>query len=101
MRKLKAFSKEKHAHGVIFAYKHIHELGPQATNHWLKVARNGCIIKQGSDMVKSISSVSEHVQECGECVGSDETCVRESKDQLQCFSQEMKVCRMVTANICF
>ena len=52
-------------------------------------------------MIKSISSVSEHLQECGECVGSDETCVRGNKALLQCFSQEMKVCSVVPANICF
>ena len=67
----------------------------------VNIARHGCIIEPGSNMIKSISSVSEHWQECGECVGSDESHVRGNKTLLQCFSQEMKVCTVVPANICF
>lgn len=52
-------------------------------------------------MIKSVSVESEHLQECGECTERDETCVRENRDLLQCFNQEMKVCSKVTANICF
>lgn len=67
----------------------------------VNTARRGCIIEAGSNMIKSISSASEHWQECGECVGSDESRVRGNKTLLQCFSQEMKVCSVVPANICF
>lgn len=52
-------------------------------------------------MIKSVFVEREHLQECRECIGRDETCVRENRNLLQCFNQEMKVSSKVTANICF
>jgi len=49
------------------------------------------VTEQGSNMIKSVSSEREHLQECGECAGMDETPIREFRDLLQSFSQEMKV----------
>lgn len=51
-------------------------------------------------MIRSISSENEHLQECGECIGRDETPVKENRVLLECFSQEMKVYSKVAANIC-
>lgn len=52
-------------------------------------------------MIKSVSIENEHLQDYGECTERDETYIRENRDLLQCFNQEMKVCSKVTSNICF
>ena len=86
---------------VTFAYKLIHELGPQATNHcsrsldvvvlvsggaiWLKV------YLQGGNACRNVENVWEVMR----------LMVGENRDRWQCSSQEMKVCSMVIANICF
>lgn len=43
-------------------------------------------------MIKSVSVEGEHLQECGERTDREETRVRENRDLLQCFNQEIKVC---------